>query len=27
LRVCTAGGELVAEFRGHTRAIRGKAEK
>jgi acyl-CoA thioesterase len=26
VRVSTAGGELVAEFRGHTRTIRGKAE-
>jgi acyl-CoA thioesterase len=27
VRVCTADGELVAEFRGHTRTIRGKAEE
>lgn len=26
VRVCTAEGELVAEFRGHTRSIRGKSE-
>ena len=26
VRVCTADGEVVAEFRGHTRTIRGKAE-
>ncbi|HME23848.1 MAG TPA: hydroxyphenylacetyl-CoA thioesterase PaaI [Acetobacteraceae bacterium] len=26
VRVCTMEGELVAEFRGHTRTIRGKAE-
>jgi acyl-CoA thioesterase len=26
VRVCTADGELVAEFRGHTRTIRNKAE-
>ena len=26
VRVATADGELVAEFRGHTRTIRGKAE-
>ncbi len=26
VRVCTAEGELVAEFRGHTRTIRGKPE-
>jgi acyl-CoA thioesterase len=26
VRVSTAGGELVAEFRGHTRTIRGKPE-
>jgi acyl-CoA thioesterase len=26
VRVCTADGELVAEFCGHTRTIRGKAE-
>lgn len=26
VRVATAKGELVAEFRGHTRTIRGKAE-
>jgi acyl-CoA thioesterase len=26
VRVSTAEGELVAEFRGHTRTIRGKAE-
>lgn len=26
VRVCTAGGELVAEFRGHTRTLRAKAE-
>jgi acyl-CoA thioesterase len=25
-RICTMDGELVAEFRGHTRTIRGKAE-
>jgi acyl-CoA thioesterase len=27
VRVRTADGELVAEFRGHTRTIRGKAEE
>jgi acyl-CoA thioesterase len=27
VRVATADGELVAEFRGHTRTIRGKAEE
>jgi acyl-CoA thioesterase len=26
VRVCTADGELVAEFRGHTRTVRGKPE-
>jgi acyl-CoA thioesterase len=26
VRVCTAGGELVAEFRGHTRTIRSRSE-
>jgi acyl-CoA thioesterase len=26
VRVCTADGELVAEFRGHTRTVRGKSE-
>ena len=26
VRVCTADGELVAEFRGHTRTIRATAE-
>jgi hypothetical protein len=26
VRVSTADGELVAEFRGHTRSVRGKAE-
>ncbi len=26
VRVTTAAGELVAEFRGHTRTIRSKAE-
>ena len=26
VRVCTSAGELIAEFRGHTRTIRAKAE-
>ena len=26
VRISTAGGDLVAEFRGHTRTIRGKGE-
>ena len=26
VRVTSAAGELVAEFRGHTRTIRGQAE-
>ena len=26
VRVCTVDGELVAEFRGHTRTVRSKAE-
>jgi acyl-CoA thioesterase len=26
VRVCTAEGELVAEFRGHTRSIRRRSE-